>query len=313
MPPVPRPAAEFGVGINLGNTLEMPVEEPGIHTAQEYFFDDWKAAGFTSVRIPVRWDNHTGTAPPYAIDPAWLARVQQVANWSVSRGFITVVNAHHDDWLDVADDAAFAAALPRFAAIWRQVSAAFEGWPGELCFEAFNEPSKMSVAALNNMTSTFYGIVRPAHPGRTLLVGGLGWMSIWWLQQHPTAFVLPGGGKDANLALEVHVYDPMGFTTPPISINTWGNASQIAKTHSDFAWVAAWAAARGVPVVMGEHATSQLEPNTTARLLWWFTYAAAADAAGFAGRIIWDDDGWFQTYNRQSRQFDTAVLKAIGL
>ena len=56
------------LGINLGNVLEAPTEGAWAPAAQEYYFDDYMHAGFTRVRIPVRWDKHMGVTSPYAID-----------------------------------------------------------------------------------------------------------------------------------------------------------------------------------------------------------------------------------------------------
>lgn len=85
------------IGINLGNVLEAPTEGAWAPAAQSYYFDDYLKQNFTRVRIPVRWDKHTGAAPPYAIDAAFLARVQEVVGWSLARNLSTIVNSHHDE------------------------------------------------------------------------------------------------------------------------------------------------------------------------------------------------------------------------
>jgi len=90
---------KMGMGTNLGNTLEAPYEGSWSKSAMEYYFDDFKAAGYKNVRIPVRWDNHTMRTYPYTIDKAFLDRVEQVVDWSLSRGFVTIINSHHDDWI----------------------------------------------------------------------------------------------------------------------------------------------------------------------------------------------------------------------
>lgn len=100
-------AAATTLGINLGNVLEEPAERPAPHDAEERFFDAYASAGFGLVRVPVRWDGHTLATPPYTINSTWLARVAEVAGWAASRGLRVVVNSHHDDWLDVADNGAF--------------------------------------------------------------------------------------------------------------------------------------------------------------------------------------------------------------
>src|SRR5665647_806662 len=62
-------AVQMQKGINLGNTLEPPLEGGWNNpAAQEYYFDMYKDAGFTCVRVPVRWDQHTQASYPYKID-----------------------------------------------------------------------------------------------------------------------------------------------------------------------------------------------------------------------------------------------------
>ena len=74
------------------------------------------AQGFTNVRIPVQWDHHTATTPPYKINRTFLERVDEVVDWSLKRGMITVINTHHENWLD--NPVTFEAQLPRLVAIW---------------------------------------------------------------------------------------------------------------------------------------------------------------------------------------------------
>jgi endoglucanase len=120
--------------------LEAPLEGDWAPPAQSYYFDDYASVGLQWVRIPVRWDNHTMTAPPYTINATWMARVQQVVGWSLAHGFPTIINTHHDDWLDTTTD--FAAQLPRFQAIWQQVATAFANASDLLMFERCARPQE---------------------------------------------------------------------------------------------------------------------------------------------------------------------------
>ena len=63
--------------------------------------------------------------------------METVVGWSLARGFITVVNTHHDNWLDSVQN--FTAILPRFKAIWTQIAARFQSKGEELLFEVYNE------------------------------------------------------------------------------------------------------------------------------------------------------------------------------
>ncbi len=261
------------IGINLGNVLEAPTEGAWAPAAQQYFFDDYVTQNFTRVRIPVRWDKHTGAAPPYAIDAAFLARVQEVVGWSLARNLSTIVNSHHDDWVSSANDTAFAAALPRFVAIWRQVAAAFSGAPATLSFEVANEPvAPLSLASLNAMYAAVLPVVRAQHPTRTVYIGGLSWMSPDWIAKNPDAVVFPklaSGAIDRNIALEVHAYDPYAFClqTPPTQ-STWGTPADVAAVQSQYDGAAAWGAAHGRRVYFGEAGCALSAPSRAGRVKW---------------------------------------------
>ena len=310
------------LGINLGNTLEEPLERPFPHAAEERYLSAFAAASFSLVRIPVRWDNHTLQQPPYTVDPAWLQRVATVAGWAVQSNLSVVINSHDDRWLDLASDSAFEAALPRFLAIWRQVAAAFEGFSPLLSFEVFNEPHIMSLASLNSMQQAVHGIIRQLHPSRSVLVCGLSMEGPWWINSEAAQGLqlpaLSDGSADPNLVLQLHDYSPFAFASPPISIFSWGTAADIAQLRGSFSNVTAWAAQRRpapqppLPVLLGEFAVSHLQPNSSARLLWYREYAEAARLAHFYGLVTWDDGGWFSIYNKTTLAWDTAVLAALA-
>ena len=218
-----------GLGINLGNVLEAPTEGAWAPVAQEYYFDDYASRGFTFVRVPVRWDEHMGKSPPYVIDATFLARVHEVTGWALTRNLSVLINSHHDDWIDVADDGAFQAALPRFQALWTQVAASFASAPTSLFFEVCNEFHLISLANANAVYASVVPIMRAAggnNVARPIYLGGLSWMSPVWISQNPEAIVWPplaDGSRDANLRLEVHSYDPYHFCLEdPPTDKTWG-------------------------------------------------------------------------------------------
>ena len=334
------------LGINLGNVLEAPVEGAWAPVAQEYYFDDYVSANFTRVRIPVRWDKHMGTAPPYTIDATFLARVKTVVSWCLARDQLTCLinsqcvplvkrpraaerqlNSHsphlplcprdcfsHDDWIGSAPNASFPSALPRFVALWTQVAAAFADAPPSLLFEVINEPvDPLSLANLNAMYAAVVPVMRSTNPTRTIYLGGLSWMSPVWIQNNPDAIVFPplaGGGADANLALEIHSYDPYAFClqNPPTQAS-WGTPSDVAVVTSMYAAAAKWGANHGgKKVYMGE-AGCQVVAARAGRLVWYRTVGKAAQS--IEGITIWDDFGDYKIYNRDNRTWDTGVLDAL--
>src|SRR5271165_3662198 len=63
----------MGTGMNLGNTFDAPDGEGTWcpQPARPEYFDDFKAAGFRHVRLPVTWGKHLQASEPYAVDPAF--------------------------------------------------------------------------------------------------------------------------------------------------------------------------------------------------------------------------------------------------
>ena len=96
-----------------------------------------------------------------------------VAEYGVSLGLTVIVNSHGDTWIDEADGGAFAAALPRFAALWRQVAAHFaDAHADALVFEVYNEPHRMSAASLRALNAAVLPLIRRFSPTRGVLSGG---------------------------------------------------------------------------------------------------------------------------------------------
>ena len=269
--------ARANLGINLGNVLEAPTEGAWAPAAQEYYFDDYVARNLSFVRIPVRWDQHMGAGAPFAVDAAFLARVHEVVGWALSRNLSAIVNSHHDDWIDVSDDAAFAAALPRFTALWQQVAPSFASAPASLLsFEVYNEPHVMSLANANKLYATVLPVMRSGggdNGVRPIYLGGLSWMSPNWIASNPDALQWPplaSGAEDPNLRLEVHSYDPYHFCleSPPTE-STWGTPADVAAVVSAYANMSAWSAAHAArPVLMGEAGCQVGAPSRADRLKW---------------------------------------------
>ena len=116
---------EMGRGINLGNTLEPPTEGAWNNgPTQEYFFDDYRSAGFSTVRIPVRWDRHTQGSSPFTIESSWLDRVEQIVDWGLARDLVIIINGHHEDWLKQTYTSEMSRA--RYDSIWSQVATRFK-------------------------------------------------------------------------------------------------------------------------------------------------------------------------------------------
>ena len=76
-------------------------------------------------------------------------------------------------------------------------------------------------------------------------------------------------------------------------------------------FLGAWGRNRSVAVVHDEFGCTVMQPNRTARLLYYSTYARAAEAAG-VGWAVWDDDGWYRVLSRRGNHtWDVDVLAQL--
>jgi endoglucanase len=206
----PAPAAKATTGIalpvgkcvNLSNMLEAPREGAWGRAVAEDDLEIIKAAGFTTVRIPVRWSAHAGEAAPYTIDPAFLARVHHVVSLADRAGLNVILNMHHYEEL-FPDPAGHSA---RFAALWRQVAASFAGEGANVWFELINEPhDKLDDTNLKAVLTPALAAVRASNPTRPVVIGGRDWSSLASL----ATLDLP---DDPYLVPTFHYYEPFAFT-----------------------------------------------------------------------------------------------------
>ncbi|WP_408071391.1 glycoside hydrolase family 5 protein [Butyrivibrio sp. JL13D10] len=144
----------MGVGYNIGNALDacdwstMFTNKYGTGTEgiwgnpaiTEEFVRTLAARGFGTVRIPVTYMNHIDGNGN--IDPAWLARVGQVANWIIANNMYCIVDIHHDTgnsgWIKATEDN-YNANSAKVASIINQIAVFFNGYGDHLILEGFNE------------------------------------------------------------------------------------------------------------------------------------------------------------------------------
>ncbi|HEY8966728.1 MAG TPA: glycoside hydrolase family 5 protein, partial [Candidatus Methylacidiphilales bacterium] len=235
-------------GINFGNMLEAPKEGAWGLTLKDEYFGIAAKAGFKTIRIPIRWSVRTSPKPPYAIDPAFLARVDRAVAGAKREGLTAILDLHNYTELEENPDANAA----RFIAIWKQIAEHYRDEPPSIVFELCNEPSKkLDAGRWNILIAGTLAAIRPSNPDRTVIVGPVGWNSIGKLPD----LVLPE--NDRNLLVTVHYYDPFHFTHQKASwvegSDAWagtrwtGTDAEKAAVAADFAKAAAWGKEHGRP------------------------------------------------------------------
>lgn len=284
-------------GWNLGNTLEA-IETEGSwgNTAQESTFDDLRAAGFQSVRIPVYFGGvHRGPAPDYTLSTSWLNRVIAVVVLARSRGLTVVVDMHHYWKLCEGFAAAPEAALDRVVALWRQVAVALRSQDDRVLFEVMNEPgdqqtaaNDLTVAQNNTLNARVVAAIRATggpNAGRCILV------PLRYTDSYQTSgFVFP---DDPNLVLTFHWYTPWTFALGNNGVydQAWGTAAQATDLENRFTVVANFARDRGYPVVLGEFGLGYRKNPRAAQWRWQDAVARTAGSLRICP-MLWDNGEW---------------------
>ena len=321
----------LGTGINLGNDLDAWPGDEGSWTqgvvAQKTFFDDYKNLGFSSVRIPITWgmaanpSDRLSDTSPFSVNPAFMARVDQVAGWGIDAGLTVVINAHHENWIRTLTGAAMTAQLPRFEALWTQIAQHFAGWPPQLVFEILNEPQPPSGSSTGGMTNAdlkvlnqdILNIIRKYDPTRVVIVGADQWNSLSSLVSGTFSLPSDPAAGGPYLIATFHNYMPWSFAGQ--SSGTWGSSSDIASMKAQLDVAAAWGKQNNVPIYMGEYGvTHQYNGTSTdpASRITWYTQVTQLARADGISMALWDDYGDFKLYDRVNRTFESTVLKAVN-
>ena len=318
-------AARLGIGWNLGNHFDAYNNGVSGETAwgnpkaTQATMNKVKAAGFSTVRIPVTWMGHIGAAPDYKIDEKWLNRVAEVVGYAEAAGLNAIVNMHHDgadskNWLDIKtaakDPAVHQQILDQVSAMWRQIADKFKDKGDFLIFEAFNEihdggwgwgenrnDGGKQYQCLNEWNQAFVDAVRAS--------GGENADRILGIPAYCTnvdiavqTFVMPEDVVEGRLIMAVHCYDPYDYTLPATK-SEWGHTADESKKVSGnneadlkrvFEKIYNNFIKKGIPVYMGEFGcVNRATEREQAFQQYYLKYYAKLAKTYFVPSIIWDN------------------------
>jgi len=301
----------LGRGVNLGNALESPKEGQWGVVLKEEYFEQIRAAGFDSVRIPVRWSAHAGDAAPYRIAPALFDRVDWAVRQALQRRLIPVVNMHHYEAIFQEPDKH----RERFLALWQQIAEHYRDYAPELVLELLNEPhAKLTAEKWNRLLAEAIQIVRRTNPTRQIMVGPVGWNSINDL----VSLELPE--DDRRLIVTVHYYSPFPFTHQGASwvgqqSQKWlgtrwtGTKAEQRAVVRDLDKAIAWAARHRRPLYLGEFgAYSKADMESRAR---WTRFVADEALKRKIGFGYWEFCSGFGVYDPQRNQWIEPLKEAL--
>lgn len=251
-------AQSLGLGWNLGNQFDA--NNSGISsetawgnpaTTQDAFYKIAES-GIRSVRIPITWLGHIGTAPNYTIDATWLNRIAEVIGYAENAGLKAIINIHHDGadskyWLNIKDAATTTSVntqvKAQLKAMWTQIAEKLKDKGNFLIFESMNEihdgkwgwganltDGGKQYAVLNEWNQVFVDAVRATGGNNNnRYLGVQGYVTNPDLTiKH---FVLPTDIVANRLMVSVHYYAPTDYTLNDI-YSEWGHTAASGKKDS---------------------------------------------------------------------------------
>ena len=312
LPPKTPPVTTLPVGrcVNMANHLESPNEGDWGRKVGDDDFATIAAAGFNTVRIPIRWTGHAGKRAPFTIDPLFLARVNRLIDLALAAKLNVIIDDHNYDAL-FADPAA---ERDRLAGIWRQIAASMSARPrNKVWFEIENEPhDQMTNANLVVTVGPALAAIRATNPDRPVIIGGDGYSNIDAL----ATLTLPA---DDYVIPTFHYYAPFSFThqgagwvnpVPPLGTK-YGSAADAATLVLDVQKVRDYIARTGKTPFMGEFGAYETIP-TAQRGNYYKATRIAFDSVGI-GACAWGYTSSFPLYDSHAKTWLPGMLDAMGL
>ena len=348
-PPAPgeneawKMAEKLGLGWNMGNQFDgyyngswagekegYPGEivwQPADAKATQATFNGVKAAGFTSVRIPVSWLKMIGPAPDYKIDEEWINRVYEVVGYAHNAGLSVIINTHHDEnhgvdntyqWLDIknaVNNAALNTAIKaKIKGAWTEIAKKFNDCGDWLIMEGFNElndggwgwsedfrkdPTRQC-NILNEWNQVFVDAVRATGGNNATR-----WLGVPTYAANPTYHkYLKMPSDPANkLMLSVHFYDPSDYTIGEKQYSDWGHTGAPGRKASGgdedhvrevFGDLCQNFVEKGIPCYLGEFGCSmraKSDSRAWAFYLYYMEYVVKAAKTYGLPCFLWDNGG----------------------
>ena len=229
--------ALLGRGINLGNSWDSDGSDDNGwgNPIRDSDFAVIKAAGFNSVRIPVRWQKGSDYST-HTVDPNRLVGVLEDIRLAIANDLAVVVNFHHYTELNCAggggdgctyNSTEFEAEKTHFLGLWAQVASAMEEFADDrVVLEILNEPTIPNAELVDQLMNDAYKVIRAAAPGKTIMFEAY----------HAAKFTditmlhLP---QDGNIIFSGHYYEPYTYTFQGHGYDCIGDDAFISTADED--------------------------------------------------------------------------------
>jgi endoglucanase len=165
--------------------------------------------GFDHIRLPI--DEEQMWAGDGSREEEAFQLLNSALDWCASAGLRVIVDLHilrSHYFISETEPALFndPAALEKFAALWRDLSAFMQARPvDQVAYEMLNEAVAENPASWNRVSRHVFDVLRVLEPGRTIVLGSNRWNQY---QTYPDLDIPP----DERLLLTFHYYNPMFIT-----------------------------------------------------------------------------------------------------
>lgn len=272
-------------------------------------FAEIRKAGFDFVRVNLQAFRHMDAQD--RLEPQWLTKLDDVVREAQKAGLGVILDEH--DFNACSQDVD--TCRSKLLAFWREVAPRYANTPRNVAFELLNEPhDKLNGDVWNGLLAQALDVVRQSNPTRIVVVGPTHWNS---LADLPLLELPP----DPNLLVTFHYYEPFHFThqgapwageeVKQLHGVKWGTDADRAAMRSDFDKVAAWSAANGRPILLGEFGAYD-KSGTPLDLRVTYIGAARNEAErhGF-GWAYWQFEGDFVVWDMPNQRWIEPVLGAL--
>ena len=295
--------------LNFGNSMETKLEgQSGLYLNE----DDFKTvaeAGFTAVRLPVRFSGHTLKSAPYQIKPRILGRVDWAIEQAALNDLTIIIDLHHFEPLMRYPEVSF----DKYISIWEQLGEHFQDAGDHVYFELLNEPYDAIIPFWNDYLLDGLAAIRKTNPTRPVIIGPTSWNNVRDLHK----LELPE--DDRNIIVTFHQYGPFEFTHQGASWvggsadwmgTTWsGTDAEIIELKTLFDIAQTWAEEHNRPLFMGEFgalSTAEIKDRAT----WTAFNVTEAESRGISW-AYWEYASSFGVYNRGNKQWNLDLLEAL--
>jgi len=295
---------DMKLGWNLGNTLDAIGGETawGNPKTTEDMILKVKSAGFNTIRIPVTWKEHVGSAPNYTIEKAWLDRVQEVVDYAIDNNMYAILNTHHEgEWL-IPDKAHQTEVTNKLSKMWEQIATRFKDYSDYLIFETMNEPRvENSSSEWSGGTSEFRDVINQLNKAAVSSIRNTGGNNASRFLMIPTHaataqsvavndLIIPD--NDPKIIVSLHTYSPYSFCLDEGGTNAWGTDSDKANMESELDAIYNKFVKNGRAVIIGEWASIN-KNNLTDRVKHAEYYTREVVERGMLP--VWWDNGYTGT------------------